>query len=112
MPFVEVLSSEFILQILEKQKTAFRDRVFSPIVTLTAFIAQVLSADHSCRGAVARVIAERIAQGEQPCSPGTGAYCQARQRLSIDLILQLLRAVPPHLTVDDLSFNFRRNFVA
>lgn len=88
-----MLSSGFVLQILEEQKAVFRDRIFSPIVTLAAFIAQVLSADHSCRDAVARVLAERIAEGKEPCSPGTGAYCQARQRLSIDLILQLLRAV-------------------
>jgi hypothetical protein len=40
-----------------------------------------LSADHSCRAAVARLLAHRLARGQSPCSPETGAYCQARQRL-------------------------------
>lgn len=44
-------------------------------------LAQVLSADHSCRAAVARLIAHRLSQGLRPCSPETGAYCQARKRL-------------------------------
>jgi hypothetical protein len=50
-------------------------------VTLWVFLGQVLSADHSCRSAVARLIAHRLAQGEDACSAETGAYCQARKRL-------------------------------
>lgn len=76
---------------LEDVKEEFRDRIFSPVVTLTAFISQVLSEDQSCRKAVSRVDAERVEQGKDPCSPGTGGYCQARKRLSKDLIYQLLR---------------------
>lgn len=91
LPFGEILSSGFVLRILEEQKAVFRDRIFSPIVTLAAFVAQVLSEDHSCRWAVAQVIAERVEQGKKPCSPGTGAYCQARERLPKELILQILR---------------------
>ena len=45
------------------------------------FLGQVLSPDHSCRAAVARLIAHRVARGQRPCSARTGAYCQARQRL-------------------------------
>jgi Transposase DDE domain len=50
-------------------------------VTLWVFLGQVLSADHSCRAAVARLIAHRLARGQSPCSAETGAYCQARKRL-------------------------------
>ena len=57
------------------------DRIFSPLVTLWVFLGQVLSADHSCRAAVARLIAHRLARGQEPCSAETGAYCQARKRL-------------------------------
>ena len=91
MPFGEILSSGSLLQILEEAKEEFRDRIFSPVVTLTAFISQVLSEDKSCRKAVSRVDAERVEQGQNPCSPGTGGYCQARKRLSKELVLQLLR---------------------
>ena len=57
------------------------DRVFSPLVTLWVFLGQVLNPDHSCRAAVARLVAHRVARGQKPCSPRTGAYCRARQRL-------------------------------
>src|SRR5262249_8035370 len=61
--------------------TGWLDRIFSPLVTLWVFLGQVLSADHSCRAAVARLIAHRLARGRRPCSAATGAYCQARKRL-------------------------------
>ncbi len=51
-------------------------------MTLWVFLRQVLSADPSCRAAVARLIAHRVSQGLRPCSSETGAYCQARERLS------------------------------
>ncbi len=50
-------------------------------MTLWVFLGQVLSADHSCRAAVTRLVARRLAQGQSPCSAQTGAYCQARKRL-------------------------------
>ena len=49
------------------------DRIFSPLVTLGVFLGQVLSADQSCRAAVARLIAHRLAKGQCPCSAETGA---------------------------------------
>ena len=45
------------------------------------FLGQVLNADHSCRSAVTRLIADRVANGLSRCSSATGAYCQARKRL-------------------------------
>jgi hypothetical protein len=69
----------------------FRNRVYPPLVTLAAFLCQVFSRDHSCRDAVARVLAERLAQGQAACSSDTGPYCTARQRLSEALIVELVR---------------------
>ncbi len=80
LPFTNVLTEEAIAQALTAIN-GWLDRIFSPLVTLWVFLAQVLSADHSCRAAVARLIAHRLAQGQRPCSAETGAYCQARQRL-------------------------------
>jgi hypothetical protein len=48
---------------------------------LWVFLSQVLSADHSCRAAVARLIAHRLSRGQRACCSETGAYCQARKRL-------------------------------
>ena len=44
-------------------QAAWNDRIFSPLVTLWVFLGQVLNADHSCRAAVARLIAHRAVAG-------------------------------------------------
>src|SRR5215472_6289352 len=80
LPFTDVLTEEAISQALATV-TGWLDRIFSPLVTLWVFLGQVLSADHSCRAAVARLIGHRLSRGQRPCSAQTGAYCQARQRL-------------------------------
>src|SRR4026209_843541 len=81
LPFSNVLSEELVTRVLTAIGVFWIDRVYSPLVTLWVFLGQVLSADHSCRSAVARLIAHRISRGQSPCSPETGAYCQARKRL-------------------------------
>src|SRR3954464_4119600 len=80
LPCTDVLTEGAIAQALAAL-TGWLDRIFSPLVTLWVFLGQVLSADHSCRSAAARLLAHRLAQGQSPCSPETGAYCQARKRL-------------------------------
>ena len=82
LPFTDVLSAEVVSQALAAIGACWNDRIFTPLVTLWVFLGQVLSADHSCRAAVARLIAHRVSQGHRPCSSETGAYCQARKRLS------------------------------
>ncbi|MBF0132648.1 MAG: hypothetical protein HQL75_08695 [Magnetococcales bacterium] len=86
-----------MIKIVEETAGLFRDRVFSPIVTLSAFIFQVLSEDHSCRETVLKVRSDLIAQGKPPCSPGTGGYCQARDRLPKDLIFRAVRETGSNL---------------
>ena len=81
LPFTNILTEEVIAQALTAISVCWLDRIFSPLVTLWVFLGQVLSADHSCRSAVARLIAHRVSQGQSPCSAETGAYCQARKRL-------------------------------
>src|SRR5690349_12590651 len=90
LPFTDVLTEEVIAQALAAV-SGWLDRIFSPLVTLWVFLGQVLSADHSCRAAVARLIAHRLAQGQRPCSAETGAYCQARQRLPESLFADVAR---------------------
>jgi hypothetical protein len=80
LPFTDVLTDGLITEALAVVGH-WLDRIFTPLVTLWVFLGQVLSADHSCRNAVARLIAHRVARGQKPCSPRTGAYCQARKRL-------------------------------
>jgi hypothetical protein len=90
LPFTNVLTEEVIEQALTAVR-GWLDRIFSPLVTLWVFLGQVLSADPSCRAAVARLIAHRIARGQRPCSAETGAYCQARQRLPETFFAEVAR---------------------
>jgi len=81
LPFTNLLNEVTVAQALTNAEVHWLDRVYSPLVTLWVFLGQVLSSDHSCRGAVARLIAHRVSQGQPACSAETGAYCQARKRL-------------------------------
>lgn len=81
LPFTNVLSQQIVSEALTAAKITWNDSIYQPLVTLWVFLSQVLSEDHSCRSAVARLIAHRLASGESACSPGTGAYCTARKRL-------------------------------
>src|SRR3954454_21551377 len=81
LTFAEVLTEASILAVLDEHQVEYRDRVFGPISTLWGFLGQVLSDDHSCRDAVARVRAHRAASGLEPCSPNAASYCNARARL-------------------------------
>jgi Transposase DDE domain len=81
LPFTEILSAECFTPVLERIELCWNDRIYTPLVTLWVFLGQVLSADHSCRAAVARLIAHRVSRGLKACSSETGGYCQARKRL-------------------------------
>jgi hypothetical protein len=81
LPLSDVLSEATIVPALESIGFLWKDRIYTPLVTLWVFLGQVLSADHSCRAAVARLIAHRLSRGESAPSAETGAYCQARKRL-------------------------------
>ncbi len=81
LPFTDSLCHEVVAQALDTIEDCWKDRIFTPLVTLWVFLGQVLSSDHSCRDAVARLIAHRVSRGLEPCSSRTGAYCRARQRL-------------------------------
>src|SRR5690606_38498919 len=64
--------------------------VYSPWVTLWAFLDQILCADGSCRDAVHRVIAWLTARNRPACSPDPGHYCEARRRLPLRFFRELL----------------------
>jgi hypothetical protein len=98
LPFTDVLTDEVLADALAAVGV-WLDRIFSPLVTLWVFLGQVLNPDHSCRAAVARLNAHRAACGLRPCSPRTGAYCRARQRLPERFFAAAARAVGRALDV-------------
>src|SRR5436309_8355028 len=91
LPFTHLLDRDTIEQALRDENVTFRDRLFSPFVTLWVFLSQVLDPDHSCRAAVARFLAWRSSQGLAPCSANPGAYCKARGRLPEGVLARLTR---------------------
>src|SRR2546423_1218492 len=92
LPFADALSEEDINNACKEEGVDFAngpDDVYTPAVTLWAFIAQCLSASKSCVAAVARVVVLRFALGLPVCSAGTGGYCKARPKLPESLLQRL-----------------------
>lgn len=88
-PFGSVLSLRYVLKTIAEEVADVGETVFTPVATFCTFLSQILSLDHSCRAAVARLNAWRVAQGLPPCSANTGGYCKARQRLPEPLLKRL-----------------------
>src|SRR6266436_6246729 len=97
LPFAQVLTEAKILDVLNDHGVKYRDRVFNPVTTIWGFLSQVLSDDHSCRDAVARIIAHRAASGIRVCSPRTASYGNARSRIQTGVLRTLARRTAPEL---------------
>lgn len=89
--FFNLLTGPQLLDRLDGLLPDHRERLFPPTETLSMFLAQVLSADGSCRQAVDDAAVKRLIAGLTPHSTNTSAYCQARARLPLDLISTLAR---------------------
>jgi hypothetical protein len=103
LPFRDLLSGDRIIAALEQAGIDFRKRIFTPMVTLWAFLSQEVAGGTSCQDAVSRVLAERVARGQKPCSPDTNSYCQARRRLPEAVIANLTRQTGRELHRDALE---------
>jgi hypothetical protein len=68
----------------------FRSRSFPLPVVFWTFLCQVL-ANGSCRYGVASVQSLLSRHGEAICSPSTAAYCKARVRIPIRLLIRIHR---------------------
>ena len=91
LPFGEILTESEIEQALQDEGVTYRKRLFCPIVTLWAWISQVLDKDKSCKNALSRVISYVVAEGQTPPSTDTGGYCKARKRLPERLLLRFVK---------------------
>jgi len=94
LPFADVLSETQIQEAFEKEGVSFaneEDTVYTPAITLWAFLSQVLfkGEQRSCLAAVARVIVLLVTLGRKPCAKNSGAYCRARARLPERVIQRL-----------------------
>ena len=55
--FSKLLPQEQVEAALERHHVRYRNRLYTPLVTIWTFLYQVLAADQSCRAAVARLLA-------------------------------------------------------
>ena len=98
LPFATVLPEETIQQAFDEEDSVFAEDdedVYTPAVTLWAFLSQVLfkGEQRSCVAAVSRVVVLWLALGKGPCSDNTGAYCRARAKLPVAVIRRLATTV-------------------
>src|SRR5262245_60824466 len=66
LPFTDVLSSGGLTEAMAEVTAPWKDRIFTPLVTLRVFLGQVLNADQSCRAAVGH---QRHQQDRGPVGP-------------------------------------------
>jgi len=89
--FAALLPKETIAEAFgESSGLLDRARVYVTSVTVWVFLTQVLSKDHGCIAAVAKLIAYRVARGVAACCAKTGAYCIARDKLDEQAMHRLL----------------------
>jgi len=91
LPFTEILDAGMVEDALAAEGVSYNQSIYTPFVTLCTFLSQVLDPDHSCRAAVARVIVWLAIHDRKPCSEQTGTYCDARLRLPLGVVQQLVR---------------------
>jgi putative transposase len=91
LPFLKLLSRSLVEASCRHCNHSCRQRVYTPWITLSLFLSQILSDDHSCDDAVDRFQKYRYDQGLPSVSPETTSYCEARQRLPEELVRDLVR---------------------
>jgi hypothetical protein len=89
--FGKLLPQEQVEAALTRHQVRYRERRYTPLVTIWTFLYQVLSSDQSCRAAVARLLAFLCVAEKEPGSAKTDPYCKARERLPEKLLADLAR---------------------
>ena len=100
LPFASVLPAETIAQAFAEEGVGFgttKNSVFTPALTLWAFLSQVVHEAKSCHAAVLRVATLLIALARTPCSEDTAAYCRARAKVPACVLRRLARDVSRNL---------------
>jgi len=95
LPFADALSEETIQAAFDEEAASFgqeADAVYTPALTLWAFLSQVFfkGEQRSCAAAVARIIVLLVSLGRKPCSDNTGTYCRARAKMPERVLRRLV----------------------
>jgi hypothetical protein len=90
LPWQDMLPDSRLETLLEEIGIRYRQRFYTPLVTLWAMVYQVLCADKSLRNTVKWLRQGLVAVGATPPSSDTGGYSKARQRLPESLLQRLI----------------------
>jgi Transposase DDE domain len=91
LPFLELLSTREVESACRGLNHQWRSRIYTPWITLSMFLSQVLSSDQSCGDALERFQKYREDCGLPSVADDTASYCEARQRLPEEVIWELAR---------------------
>ena len=103
LPLHGALSASTIETALRVEGVTYRSCLLDPVVTVWAFLSQILDTDRTCRKALSRIWAYLSdgAPEEIDIDPeavaDTGAYCKARQRLPEGVVKRLYGQVADRL---------------
>jgi putative transposase len=92
LPFAEILPASEVQQAFAEAGVDFgaaKGSVFTPALTLWAWLSQVVDPAKSCMAAVLRVSTLLVALGRGPCSQDTAAYCRARAKVPAVVLRKL-----------------------
>lgn len=81
----DIFSEDDVHGLCDELHIEFRERDFTPAITLGLFVSQCLSRGDACSTVVTKFNRERKRQGLTPCSEDASAYCKARAKLSVEL---------------------------
>jgi hypothetical protein len=100
LPLEKLMPSSRLDEILEEEHVRYRNRVYTPIVTIWAMVSQVPAPDKSLKNGVKQIISWLAAAGVQSPSNDTGAY-------SIGSSFNKLPVINSHLIFGNVSANAR-----
>ena len=91
LPFLELLSASEVESTCRSRSHRWRNRIYTPWITMGMFLSQILSSDQSCGDALERFQNYRKNRGLPPVANDTVSYCDARQRLPEEVVWELAR---------------------
>ena len=93
LPYLDLLTQALVDDMCRQGNYPWRNRTYTPWMTLGLFLSQILSDGQSCDEAVDRFQKFRSDRGLPAVSTDTTSYCEARQRLPEELTWDLVRRV-------------------
>jgi hypothetical protein len=103
MRLSSIFSDKDIHQLCDELEIDFRERDFTPAITLGLFVAQTLSRSDACSTVTTQFNRERKRQRLAPVSEDGSTYCKARAKLPVKLINILSNRVVQMLITKTLN---------